>query len=197
MYSCCISFTLASPVGYIYSLLKREEGEWAGVRMHGLVQWWAMKYEGYQPWDLWHLEFVLAACHQVSEDAGRPQFRRHIVAHIPEASLSHLKERDIKDEGNATAWGTISEVYHNEGRWKEAEELRVRTVETRKRLLREEHPSTLTSMAKLASTYRNQGRWKEAEQLQAKELKICLRVLGSEHPSTLTSLGNLASTFWN
>jgi hypothetical protein len=31
------------------------------------------------------------------------------------------------------------------------------------RVLGDEHPNTLTSMANLASTYRNQGRWKEPE----------------------------------
>jgi Tetratricopeptide repeat len=33
-------------------------------------------------------------------------------------------------------------------------------------LLRQEHPSTLTSRANLASAYWNQGRWKEAEELE-------------------------------
>jgi hypothetical protein len=40
----------------------------------------------------------------------------------------------------------------SDGRWKEAEELFVQVMETRKRVLGEEHPSTLTSMANLAST---------------------------------------------
>jgi hypothetical protein len=63
-----------------------------------------------------------------------------------------------------------------DGRWMDAEELFVQVMETRKRVLGEEHPSTLTSIANLASTYGNQGRWKEAE----------------EHPDTLTSMINLA-----
>ncbi|KAK2755649.1 kinesin light chain [Colletotrichum kahawae] len=68
-------------------------------------------------------------------------------------------------------------------------------METRKKVLGEEHPDTLTSMGNLASTYRNQGRWKEAEELEAKELGICSRVLGEEHPDTLTSMANLAFTW--
>ncbi|RYP77656.1 hypothetical protein DL771_001024 [Monosporascus sp. 5C6A] len=81
-----------------------------------------------------------------------------------------------------------------DGRYNEAEELFVQVMETRKRVLGEEHPSTLTSMANLASTFWNQGRWKEAEELQANELQICSRVLGEEHPDTLTSMANLAFT---
>ena len=68
-------------------------------------------------------------------------------------------------------------------------------METRKKVLGQEHPDTLTSMANLASTFWNQGRWKEAEELQAKELQICSKVLGTEHPDTLTSMNNLAFTW--
>jgi hypothetical protein len=39
-------------------------------------------------------------------------------------------------------------------------------METRKRVLRAEHPSRLTSMANLASTYRNKEGWMEAEELE-------------------------------
>ena len=38
-------------------------------------------------------------------------------------------------------------------------------METRKRVLGEEHPDSLRNMANLALTYRSQGRWKEAEDL--------------------------------
>jgi hypothetical protein len=47
---------------------------------------------------------------------------------------------------------------YNDGWWKEAEELEVQVTETFKRVLGEEHPDTLTSMANLALTYRDQGR---------------------------------------
>jgi hypothetical protein len=68
-------------------------------------------------------------------------------------------------------------------------------METRKRVLGEEHPSTLTVMANLASTFRHQGRWKEAEELFVQVMETSLRVLGKEHPFTLTSMANLAFTW--
>ena len=64
-----------------------------------------------------------------------------------------------------TSMANLASTYWNQGRWKEAEELDVQVMETRKRMLGAEHPDTLTSMANLASTYWNQGRWKEAEEL--------------------------------
>ena len=51
----------------------------------------------------------------------------------------------------------LASTFWNQGRWKEAEELLVQVMETFKRVLGQEHPDTLTSMANLASTYRNQG----------------------------------------
>ena len=68
-------------------------------------------------------------------------------------------------------------------------------METSKRVLGEEHPDTLTSMANLASTFWNQGRWKEAEELEVQVMETFKRVLGEEHPDTLTSMANLAFTF--
>ena len=68
-------------------------------------------------------------------------------------------------------------------------------METEKRVLGQEHPSTLTSMANLASTFLNQGRWKEAEELFVQVMETRMRVLGREHPSTLTSMTNPATTY--
>ncbi|OCK91730.1 uncharacterized protein K441DRAFT_664265 [Cenococcum geophilum 1.58] len=44
-------------------------------------------------------------------------------------------------------------TYRNQRRWKEAEDLDVQVMETRKRVLGAEHLDTLTSMGNLASTY--------------------------------------------
>jgi hypothetical protein len=52
------------------------------------------------------------------------------------------------------------------GNYTAAETLGRKAVETGTKVLGEEHPSTLTSMANLASTFWNQDRWKEAEELE-------------------------------
>jgi len=44
-------------------------------------------------------------------------------------------------------------MYHNQGRWEEAEKLQVDVVDSFKERLGMDHPSTLNSMAHLASTY--------------------------------------------
>ena len=72
--------------------------------------------------------------------------------------------------------------------------MQVQVMETRKRVLGEEHPDTLNSMANLAATYSNQGRWTEAEKIQVQVMEARRRVLGEEYLSTLTSMNNLAFT---
>ncbi|UEM04932.1 toll/interleukin-1 receptor domain-containing protein [Skermanella rosea] len=71
-----------------------------------------------------------------------------------------------------------------------------RTVEAGKRLLGNEHPSTLTSMSNLAEMLGAQGDHGGARALQEQELALSRRVQGDEHPGTLTSMNNLASTLW-
>ncbi|KAI4085751.1 MAG: hypothetical protein L6R37_008477 [Teloschistes peruensis] len=179
-----------------YNLLQRTQGDWGGVRMHGLVQWRAIKFEQAMPWDRWHLMATTAACTQLSKNPASPEFRRHMVTYIPDLSRKCLTRLGIDETRMPFVWGTVVNTYFDEGRWKEAEELQVQVMETRTRVLGEEHPDTLTSMANLASTYWNQGRWKEAEELNVQVIETRTRVLGEEHPDTLTSMANMASTYW-
>ncbi|OCK76768.1 hypothetical protein K432DRAFT_265065, partial [Lepidopterella palustris CBS 459.81] len=46
-------------------------------------------------------------------------------------------------------------TYRNQGRWKEAEKMDVQVMEMSSRVLGEEHPDTLTSMAHLAHTWKS------------------------------------------
>ncbi|KAF2008245.1 hypothetical protein BU24DRAFT_210045, partial [Aaosphaeria arxii CBS 175.79] len=84
---------------------------------------------------------------------------------------------------------------YSDGQYNEAEQLFVQVVELAKRVLGEEHPNTLTSMANLALIYTYQGRWKEAEELNMQVIELRKRVSGEEHPETLTIMANLASNY--
>jgi len=57
----------------------------------------------------------------------------------------------------------LASTFRNQGRWKEAEELEVQVMETRKRVLGQEHPDMLTSMNNLAEVLRDQGKYAAAE----------------------------------
>ena len=70
-------------------------------------------------------------------------------------------------------------------------------METRKRVLRAKHSSTLTSISNLASIYKIQRWWKKAKELEVQAIEIFKRVLREEHPSTLISISNLVLIYRN
>ena len=69
-------------------------------------------------------------------------------------------------EETLDSMGMVGLAYSLGGRWTNAEELEVQIIEIRKRVLGEEHPHTLMSIANLATTFWNQGRWKRVEKLE-------------------------------
>ena len=66
-------------------------------------------------------------------------------------------------------------------------------METRKRVLGQEHLDTFNSMGNLAATYMNQERRKEAKELQIEAVNQLRTTLGDGHPSTVATIANLAS----
>ncbi|KAF2787606.1 hypothetical protein K505DRAFT_257322, partial [Melanomma pulvis-pyrius CBS 109.77] len=62
-----------------------------------------------------------------------------------------------------------------------------------KRVLGEEHPDTLSSIANLAYTWKSQSRNEEAILLMEKCVKLQKRILGYHHPDTKVSIKNLNS----
>jgi hypothetical protein len=71
----------------------------------------------------------------------------------------------------------------------------VQVLQTRKRVLGDDHPYTLIGIANLAVRYRMQGKWKEAESLEVQVIQTRKRVLSDEHLDTLASMHNLAATY--
>jgi tetratricopeptide (TPR) repeat protein len=81
----------------------------------------------------------------------------------------------------------------SDGQYERSKELQVEVMQTSKRVLGNDHPYTLSSMAHLAVTFRSQGRWEEAKMLDVYVMETRRRLLGCEHPDTLMSMNNLAN----
>jgi hypothetical protein len=161
--------------------------------VHGALRGWLRKQETLENWT----ETAVTRLSQVFPDdshGNRSKWRR-MLPHAKYA-LSHSSRGQEGPEKMRLVW-KYAMALGSEGRDRESEELLSQVMEVRKRVLGDEHPSTLNSMANLAPTYRNQGRWKEAEELGVQVMEKRKRVLGDEHPATLTSMVNLASTYWN
>jgi hypothetical protein len=85
----------------------------------------------------------------------------------------------------------LASTYRSQGRWKEAKELFVKVVETRKTVLGQGYPSTLTSMVNLAYTWKSQGRDEEAIELLKRAEEFQRQILGSDHYLTIDSTQTL------
>ena len=81
----------------------------------------------------------------------------------------------------------LAMTYWNQERWKEAEELQVKALEIRQRVLGKEHPDTLISVHNLAFLFKRQGRDGEATALMEDCIRMRKRVLGPDHPDTTDS----------
>ncbi|KAK1765234.1 hypothetical protein QBC33DRAFT_495970 [Phialemonium atrogriseum] len=131
---------------------------------------------------------------------GRFETRAICSAYLPHgnAVLRLDVSASVKvEKAKATLLHCMAGYLDFEGRWSNAEDLRMQAGEIRKRVLGKEHPNTLSSMHNLALTYLNQGRWKEAEELGVQVIETSKRMLGKEHPNTLSGMHNLASTYGN
>ncbi|KAN0117100.1 hypothetical protein V8E51_003077 [Hyaloscypha variabilis] len=124
------------------------------------------------------------------------QNRTEWRTYLPHVCCALMSEEAGKDgEARIALSRRFGQRLFTDRRYNEAEPLFIEEIKRRKRVLGQEHPDTLTSIANLASTYRNQGHWKEAEDLGVQVMETRKRMLRQEHPDTLTSMANLALTY--
>jgi hypothetical protein len=101
-------------------------------------------------------------------------------------------QQDDNEERLDLAWKCAMALY-SDGQYEAAKELDVQVMETRKRVLGDEHPDTLNSIHNLAYTLESQSRHKEALALIDLCFQSCRKVLGEQHPDTQSSLRALNS----
>jgi tetratricopeptide (TPR) repeat protein len=82
------------------------------------------------------------------------------------------------------------------GAYTDAEKMRERSFEARRKVLGEGHPDTLTSMNDLAATYLRQGRQDKSEEMCVEIIGKRKELLGDKHPATLASMHALADTYF-
>ena len=92
----------------------------------------------------------------------------------------------------ATALNNLAMIYHDTGRYSDAEPLYYQALSITRRVLGTDHLDTAVSLNRLAGLYYAQGRYSDAELLFDEVLSIRRRVLGADHPDTAESLNNLA-----
>ncbi|MCJ1278331.1 hypothetical protein MMC21_006146 [Puttea exsequens] len=176
--------------------LIRHEGSQRQFSMHRLAHLWAYdrlaaaekNHYGNQAQD------ILRKSISWRGETSYFTLRRDLLPHITSfqrqtnSSSANFKGDEVAD---------FALAFFEAGRWKQAEELEIRVMGVKKRVLGKEHPDILRFMNNLASTYSNQGRWKEAEGLGLRLIEVEKKVVCEEHPDTLTSVSILATIYWD
>jgi tetratricopeptide (TPR) repeat protein len=177
-----------------YALITRRPAE-SALDLHRLVHQALRKWLHVQGrLELWTQRTIkqLLRVYPDKDHSNRSKWRR-LLPHVQYA-LSHSPADDDNQERSLLAW-EFAGTLQTDGQYKKAVELYKQAMQSRKRVLGNEHPDTLSSMNNLASTYMNQGQWKDAEELQVQTMQAMERVLGNEHPDTLRIMDNLATTY--
>ncbi|KAF3012740.1 hypothetical protein E8E15_004199 [Penicillium rubens] len=82
----------------------------------------------------------------------------------------------------------IGDLYSDQGKLKEAEEMYQRALAGKEKALGPDHTSTLRTVNNLGLLYKNQGKLKEAEAMYQRALVGQEKALGPDHTSTLDSV---------
>ncbi|MFO5441501.1 MAG: tetratricopeptide repeat protein [Dolichospermum sp.] len=106
-----------------------------------------------------------------------------------------LQTKFQKLEALATSLNNLALLYHNQGKYSEAEPLYLDALEMKRRLFTGDHPDVATSLNNLASLYHKQGKYSEAEPLYLDALEMTKRLFTGDHPNVATSLNNLANLY--
>jgi tetratricopeptide (TPR) repeat protein len=123
---------------------------------------------------------------------NRVVWREYLAHALYLLSIDDVEKYSV--DWSKLAW-KVGQCLSYDGRYKDAGELYLRTLETRKKALGEEHKDTLNTMSELATIHRHQGRLEDAEQLGLQVIEKMKAVLGEEHTDTLTSINNLALVY--
>ncbi|KIM23914.1 hypothetical protein M408DRAFT_248887, partial [Serendipita vermifera MAFF 305830] len=85
-------------------------------------------------------------------------------------------------------------TYHDLGKLKEAETLKLEVLRLSREILGDKHLNTISASASLAVTYSYLWRLKESEALEVEVLRLREEILGAKHPDTIRASENLAIT---
>ena len=163
--------------------------------MHKLVCAWdqqRLKANKQRPLSCLVLELLADA---ITQDQIYLSYKLRLISHVMTSfsmfSLLH-KPLNTIEIGRLAVVDKIAGFLYKIGRWSEAYDLQVFYFTKVKKMLGEEHPSTLISMNNLTKMLSSQGKYKEAERISRQTLALRERVLSKDHPNTLASMNNLA-----
>ena len=126
-----------------------------------------------------------------SEARGTTLTAREILA----KGVQQLDSLRDQPAVQARLQATIGLVETELGLYRDAQPLLETALQTRRRVVGQDHPDTLASANALANLYWYQGKYREAEPLYRDIVERRTRLLGADHPDTLRANYDLASLY--
>lgn len=127
-------------------------------------------------------------------DLAAAMIDRTILKPAVAAIDRQFKEQPVVD---AQLRQVLANLYFTIGLYESAMPLQESALATRRKVLGEEHPDTLSSIHYTASLLNSQGNHAEAERHYREAIEKSRRALGEEHPETLVSINGMGALLRN
>ncbi|RJE23415.1 hypothetical protein PHISCL_04223, partial [Aspergillus sclerotialis] len=181
-------------VGFSFLETKGRDG---GYAMHPVVQDWCIHLASTdKSVDL--IEFNELALVSVgytvpnSSDRNYSKLQQRLIPHA-----NYVRHKDWSGDNIAVlaAFHCLGNLYFDQGKLKEAEEMYQRALVGIEEALGPGHTSTLDTVGNLGNLYFVQGKLKEAEEMYQRALAGKEESLGPNHTSTLNTVNNLGNLY--
>ena len=171
-----------------FSLIKRDQSL-KMLSVHPLIHSWSReRMSRTEQQRMYEIGTIILSC------AISKSLRQSIFPHI-KANELHSSEMGLIKQYYDDKCNNFRYVMENNGDVNNAEQLAMKVLNMRKKLLGPKHPKTLSIMRNLAMIYNHQGKFNEAKQLMVQVLHMRKKILGADHLHTLTAMGSLADTY--
>ncbi|KAF3012728.1 hypothetical protein E8E15_001973 [Penicillium rubens] len=185
---------MKSLIGFSLLESKQQEGSYA---MHPVVQDWCLHIANTNEnvnWMQLNELALISVGYSVPSASNRDysELQRRLLPHA-----NYVRHQDWSGD-NIALWGAfhgLGNLYYDQGKLKEAEEMYQRAVVGKEKALGPDHTSTLATISNLGPVYKAQGKLKEAGEMHQRALVGYEKVLGPDHTSTLAIVNNLGPVY--
>ncbi|KAJ5517508.1 hypothetical protein N7527_009068 [Penicillium freii] len=181
---------MRSLVGFSFLQSTQQEGSYT---MHPVVQDWCL-YVANESNDVNRMQLnelaVISVGYSVpsASDRGYLELQQRLLPHAKYVCHFDWSDDDIELWG---AFHGLGDLYSDQSKLKEAEDMYHRALAGREKFLGPDHTSTLDTVNNLGNLYSDQAKLQEAEEMYLRALAGYKRALGSDHMSTLNTVNNL------
>ncbi|KAG2411912.1 hypothetical protein HFD88_009468 [Aspergillus terreus] len=182
-------------VGFSLIETKQQGGSYA---LHPVVQDWCHHVAEYNNLTSQLHELALMSVAYMVPHNSEREYAETQQRLTPHANYLISRERDHWQNDTIGIWNAlhrIGNLYSDQGKLKEAEDMYQRALVGYEKALGPDHLSTLDTVNNLGNLYADQGKLKEAEEMYQRALAGYEKALGPEYLSILDTVNNLGNLY--